>query len=181
MHFMDWTLLRIAPRALGALLCLAVATANAALHADTASAISGLLVGSAPESPGMVRFGAGIGTPAGVNLLAGVAVGPVVLKVSGGSWGPEWHGLQAGITLNLIQQGWLEQGIAVVAGTYTLKPPLVGSDGASGGQSLSDRYLGLAYDAMFGPVAVQVGLALQDHQREHALVAVQIGYLLTLL
>ncbi len=174
---MRWTIFGVVSLSLS----LAVRTGFAAEGPDGLPVAPDRDAGLTIDSPGTIRVGAGIGTPAGIDLFAGLGLGPVAVKLSGGSWGPDWHGWQVGLTLNLTGGGSLEQGPAVIAGGYTLKPPLAGSEGAAAAPGTSDRYLGLAYDAMVGPVAIQLGLAVQDHHRDHTLVAVQIGYLFSFL
>ncbi len=119
------------------------------------------------------QFGAVVGAPSGLGLVAGYDFGPIAVRCSGGSWGKNWSGLQGGLTYNVVRSSALAIGMTAFVGEFR-KSAVVGEPGGQ------QRYEGLACDCSLSGFFLQTGLANGPGEYASTQFTFQFGYLWTL-
>ncbi len=124
------------------------------------------------SSAGIVHLGAVLGAPSGIAVIGGLDLGPVSLRLSGGSWGKNWNGAQADLSFNVIQGPSLDVGLGVLGGEFQ---NIVSTD-FSGNHYASQRYYGLALDVSLAGFLLQTGLASGPGEYRNPQFTFQFGY-----
>ncbi len=125
---------------------------------------------------GSFLIGAGLGTPAGVSLIAGYDFGPLALRVSGGGWSKGWYGGEGDLAVRLYHGVFFAHGISLVAGRYATNP--LNAIGET--EHKSQKYLGVTYDMFLSGFFLQAGLAFGKGDYPGVDGMFQFGYLLSI-
>lgn len=88
---------------------------------------------SLPKSTNFWVYGASIGSPASLNFNLGYYFKDVVLRGSGGAWGPHWYGGQVDLGYTFWKTPVIAHSISIVGGYFEVNPfaPEVGRGGQS--------------------------------------------------
>ncbi|MCT8333629.1 hypothetical protein NUH30_08085 [Leptospira sp. 85282-16] len=86
-----------------------------------------------PKSTNYWVYGASIGSPASLNFNLGYYFKDVVLRGSGGAWGPHWYGGQVDLGYTFWKTPVIAHSISIVGGYFEVNPfaPEVGRGGQS--------------------------------------------------
>lgn len=86
-----------------------------------------------PKSSNFWVYGASIGSPASLNFNLGYYFKDVVLRGSGGAWGPHWYGGQVDLGYTFWKTPVVAHSISIVGGYFEVNPfaPEVGRGGQS--------------------------------------------------
>ncbi|MCW7458871.1 hypothetical protein ND856_05710 [Leptospira bandrabouensis] len=86
-----------------------------------------------PKSTNFWVYGASIGSPASLNFNLGYYFKDVVLRGSGGAWGPHWYGGQVDLGYTFWKTPVIAHSISIVGGYFEVNPfaPEVGRGGQS--------------------------------------------------
>lgn len=86
-----------------------------------------------PKSTNFWVYGASIGSPASLNFNLGYYFKDVVLRGSGGAWGPHWYGGQIDLGYTFWKTPVIAHSISIVGGYFEVNPfaPEVGRGGQS--------------------------------------------------
>ncbi|TGK85710.1 hypothetical protein EHQ23_13845 [Leptospira bourretii] len=86
-----------------------------------------------PKSTNFWVYGASIGSPASINFNLGYYFKDVVLRGSGGAWGPHWYGGQVDLGYTFWKTPVIAHSISIVGGYFEVNPfaPEVGRGGQS--------------------------------------------------
>ena len=117
-------------------------------------------------------FGVTMGAPSGIAILGGCSFDDFGVRVSGGSWGKNWSGVQGDICYNFAQSSSLALGISVIGGEFRNKI----SDTQPGGQYVQQKYYGLGYDMSLAGLFLQAGLATGPGEYSNPQFTFQFGY-----
>ncbi len=120
-----------------------------------------------------VHVGAVLGAPSGVALMGGLDVGPLAVRLSGGSWGKDWSGIQGDLAFHVIRSSSLDIGLALIGGEFQ---NIVATNQA-GRQYTRQQYGGLACDVSLAGFFLETGLASGPGQYSNPQFTFQFGYL----
>ncbi|MCW7494027.1 hypothetical protein ND861_15375 [Leptospira sp. 2 VSF19] len=86
-----------------------------------------------PKSTNFWVYGASIGSPASINFNLGYYFKDIVLRGSGGAWGPHWYGGQVDLGYTFWKTPVIAHSISIVGGYFEVNPfaPEVGRGGQS--------------------------------------------------
>ncbi|PJZ46528.1 hypothetical protein [Leptospira brenneri] len=86
-----------------------------------------------PKSTNFWVYGASIGSPGSINFNLGYYFKDVVLRGSGGAWGPHWYGGQVDLGYTFWKTPVIAHSISIVGGYFEVNPfaPEVGRGGQS--------------------------------------------------
>lgn len=86
-----------------------------------------------PKSTNFWVYGATIGSPASLNFNLGYYFKDIVLRGSGGKWGPHWYGGQVDLGYTFWKTPVIAHSISIVGGYFEVNPfaPEVGRGGQS--------------------------------------------------
>ncbi len=123
-----------------------------------------------------IGIGFFVGTPSSVGFRGQLAVGPLVVRLSGASWGKAWWGYQAAAGVIVSEAGGLMQSIDMIAGRFANDT----KDENGVVQHLREEYLGIAYDVTYAGFFLQLGLAGGRGDYPNPQLAYQVGYMFLL-
>lgn len=125
------------------------------------------------STSGSFVLGATLGAPSGISVLGGFYFTDFGMRISGGSWGKNWNGVQGDLSINFLRRSSFVMSISVLAGQFQNKP----TDTQQGGQYVQQKYYGLAYDMYLAGFFLQTGLATGPGEYSNPEFTFQFGYL----
>lgn len=118
-------------------------------------------------------LGAVLGAPSGISVVGGFSFNEVGVRVSGGSWGKNWNGVQSDISYGLIHSSSYMMSLSVIAGRFQNKS----TNNQQVSEYVQQKYFGLAYDMDLAGFFLQAGLATGSGGYSNAQFTFQFGYL----
>lgn len=125
------------------------------------------------SNAGTFVLGVTMGAPSGLSVLGGCSFADFGLRVSGGSWGKNWNGVQGDLSYSFVRSSPLTLSISVIAGQFQNKT----YDTQQGGQYVQQKYYGLGYDMSMAGLFLQAGLATGPGEYSNPQFTFQFGYL----
>ncbi len=122
---------------------------------------------------GSFVLGATMGAPSGVSVPGGLYFSDLGVRISGGSWGKNWNGVQGDLSFNFLRRPSFVMSISVIGGQFQNKS----TDSQQGGQYVQQKYYGLAYDMDLAGFFLQTGLATGPGEYSNPQITFQFGYL----
>lgn len=135
---------------------------------------------SAEESPAIVHAGAGIGSVAGVNLVANIQMSRFELGVSGAYWSKDYYGLSVHVAVPFFTYADFSGNIAGLGGVHRV--PIPAGDGTEAISGYKTQpFLGTAVIFHLTNFYVQTGIEFGFNDRPANLQPLwQFGYLFRL-
>ncbi len=121
-------------------------------------------------------IGAAVGSPSNIVLVGGVSYGLAALRVSGGSWGDHWDGMQGDVGINFSRTGSLVQNLSFVIGQFETKVKYQNLAGRDLYSVNDEHYFGVCYNVDYSGFLLQVGMASGTGDFPNPQFLFQFGY-----